>query len=216
MHRSFLPKLINKLYHPGNQLSRRRQQNQEKLFVEWGRQKLSLRRNDGLRWKEHIAETKADEQRITSHPLSARLRAGRMLRNVCFRTHVIPSANSNFDPARGFHSTTAPFCFEACAPTVRLEQSEKFLDLGTVTRPPSSIYARVNCSVIRDWCTRVQGHPRNLFRRTWNFGLSSLKPHTWPYHASVLWYTEANFSFQMQQRNFPRPYLRNDTMDFLF
>ena len=41
-----------------------------------------------------------------------------MLRNVCFRTHVIPSANSNFDPARGFHSTTAPFCFEACAPTV--------------------------------------------------------------------------------------------------
>ena len=40
-----------------------------------------------------------------------------MLRNVCFRTHVIPSANSNFDPARGLHSTTAPFCFEACAPT---------------------------------------------------------------------------------------------------
>ena len=30
---------------------------------------------------------------------------------------MIPSANSNFDPARGFHSTTAPFCFEACAPT---------------------------------------------------------------------------------------------------
>ena len=111
--------MINKLYHPGNQLSRRRQQNQEKLFVEWRRQKSSLRRNDGLRWKEHIAETKADEQRITSHPLSARLRAGRMLRNVCFRTHVIPSANSNFDPARGFHSTTAPFCFEACAPTGR-------------------------------------------------------------------------------------------------
>ena len=134
------------------------------------------------------------------------------------------------------------------------EQSEKFLDLGTVTRPLSSIYARVNCSVIRDWCTRVQGHPRNLFRRPWNFGfwffkffiekitfrhtassdhdltkpygetlssqwnfgLSSLKHHTWPYHASVLWYTEANLSFQMQQRNFPRPYLRNDTMDFLF
>ena len=95
-------------------------------------------------------------------------------------------------------------------------QSEKFLDLGTVTRPPSSIYARVNCFVIRDWCTRVQGHPRNLFRRPWNFGLSSLKHHTWPYHASVLWYTEANLSFQMQQRNFPRPYLRNDTMDFLF
>ena len=43
-----------------------------------------------------------------------------MLRNVCFRTHVIPSANSNFDPARGFHSTTAPFCFEAYAPTVRI------------------------------------------------------------------------------------------------
>ena len=96
------------------------------------------------------------------------------------------------------------------------EQSEKFLDLGTVTRPPSSIYARVNCFVIRDWCTRVQGHPRNLFRRPSNFGLSSQKHHTWPYHASVLWYTEANFSFQMQQRNFPRPYLRNDTMDFLF
>ena len=49
--------------------------------------------------------------------------------------------------------------------THRVSQSEKFLDLGTVTRPPSSIYARVNCSVIRDWCTRVQGHPRNLFRR---------------------------------------------------
>ena len=88
-------------------------------------------------------------------------------------------------------------------------------DLGTVTRP-SSIYARVNCSVIRDWCTRVQGHPRNLFRRPWIFGLSSLKHHTWPYHASVLWYTEANLSFQMQQRNFPRPYVRNETMDFLF
>ena len=87
---------------------------------------------------------------------------------------------------------------------------------STVTRPPSSIYARVNCSVIRDWCTRVQGHPRNLFRRPWNFGLSSPKHNTWPYHASVLWYTEANLSFQMQQRNFPRPYLRNDTMDFLF
>ena len=58
------------------------------------------------------------------------------------------------------------------------EQSEKFLDLGTVTRPPSSIYARVNCFVMRDWCTRVQGHPRNLFRRPWNFGLSSLKHHT--------------------------------------
>ena len=98
----------------------------------------------------------------------------------------------------------------------KFQQSEKFLDLGTVTRPPSSIYARVNCFVIRDLCTRVQGHPRNLFRRPWNFGLSSQKHHTWPYHASVLWYTEANFSFQMQQRNFPRPYLRNDTMDFLF
>ena len=69
------------------------------------------------------------------------------------------------------------------------EQPEKFLDLGTVTRPPSSIYARVNCFVIRDWCTRVQGHPRNLFRRPWNFGLSSQKHHTWPYHASVLWQT---------------------------
>ena len=61
-----------------------------------------------------------------------------------------------------------------------------------------------------------KGHPRNLFRRPWNFGLSSLKHHTWPYHASVLWYMEANLSFQMQERNFPRPYLRNDTMDFLF
>ena len=96
------------------------------------------------------------------------------------------------------------------------QQSEKFLDLGTVTRPPSNIYARVNCSVIRDRCTRVQGHPWNLFQRPWIFGLSSLKHHTWPYHASVLWYTEANFSFQMQQRKFPRPYLRNDTMDFHF
>ena len=27
----------------------------------------------------------------------------------------------------------------------RLPQSEKFLDLGTVTRPPGNIYARVNC-----------------------------------------------------------------------
>ena len=95
-------------------------------------------------------------------------------------------------------------------------QSEKFLDLGTVTRPPCSIYARVHWSVVRDWCTRVQGHPRNLFRRPWIFGLSSQKHHTWPYHASVLWYTEANFSFQMQQQKFPRPYLRNDTMDFHF
>ena len=89
-------------------------------------------------------------------------------------------------------------------------------DLGTVTRPPSNIYARVNCSIIRHRCTRVQGHPRNLFRRPWIFGLSSLKHHTWPCHASVLWYTEENFSFQMQQRKFPRPYLRNDTMDFHF
>ena len=109
-----------------------------------------------------------------------------------------------------------PHCASLSQRPTRFAQSEKFLDLGTVTRPPSSIYARVNCLVIRDWCTRVQGHPRNLFRRPWNFGLSSLKHHTWPYHASVLWYTEANFSFQMQQRNFPRPYLRNDTMDFLF
>ena len=61
-----------------------------------------------------------------------------------------------------------------------------------------------------------QGHPRNLFRWPWIFGLSSQKHHTWPYHASVLWYTEANFSFQMQQRKYPRPYLRNDTMDFHF
>ena len=45
------------------------------------------------------------------------------------------------------------------------------LDLGTVTRPPSNIYARLNCSVIRDRCTRVQGHPRNLFRPPWIFGL---------------------------------------------
>ena len=38
--------------------------------------------------------------------------------------------------------------------------SEKFLDLGTLTRPPSNIYARVNWSVIRGRCTRVlQGHP---------------------------------------------------------
>ena len=59
-----------------------------------------------------------------------------------------------------------------------LAQSEKFLDQGTVTRPPSNIYARVNCSVIRDRCTRVQGHPRNLFQRPWIFGLSSLKHHT--------------------------------------
>ena len=65
-------------------------------------------------------------------PLSARLRAGRMLRNVCFRTHVIPSANSNFDPARGFHSTTAPFCFEACAPTVGCPQALS----ASVTKQP--------------------------------------------------------------------------------
>ena len=32
--------------------------------------------------------------------------------------------------------------------TSPIDQSEKFLDLGTVTRPPSSIYARVNCFVI--------------------------------------------------------------------
>ena len=50
-----------------------------------------------------------------------------------------------------------------------IQQSEKFLDLGTVTRPPSNIYARVNCSVIRYRCTRVQGHPRNLFRRPMDF-----------------------------------------------
>ena len=112
-------------------------------------------------------------------------------------------------------------CTKTCRNNLRIflflfTQSEKFLDLGTVTRPPSNIYARVNCSVIRDRCTRVQGHPRNLFQRPWIFGLSSQKHHTWPYHASVLWYTEANFSFQMQQREFPRPYLRNDTMDFHF
>ena len=68
--------------------------------------------------------------------------------------------------------------------------SEKFLDIGTVTRPPSNIYARLNCSVIRHRCicTRVQGHPRNLFRRPWIFGLLSTDHHTWPYQASVLWY----------------------------
>ena len=35
-------------------------------------------------------------------------------------------------------------------------------------------------------------------------------------HTSVPWYTEENFSFQKKQRIFPRPYLRNDTMDFHF
>ena len=63
----------------------------------------------------------------------------------------------------------------------------RVVDLGTVTRPPGNIYARVNCSVIRVRCTRVQRHPRNLFRRPWIFRLSSLKHHTWPYHASILW-----------------------------
>ena len=58
------------------------------------------------------------------------------------------------------------------------QQSEKFLDRGTVTRPPCRIYACVNWSVVRDRCTRVQGHPRNLFRRPWIFGLSSQKQHT--------------------------------------
>ena len=38
--------------------------------------------------------------------------------------------------------------------------------------------ARVNWSVVRDRCTRVQGYPRNLFRRSWIFGLSSQKHHT--------------------------------------
>ena len=42
------------------------------------------------------------------------------------------------------------------------------------------------------------------------------KYHTWPYHASVFWYTEATFSFQMQQQKFQWPYLRNDTIDFHF
>ena len=69
MHCSFFPQMIHKLFHPGRQLSRRRQQN---LFVEWRRQKSSLRQNDGPRcWKEHIAQTKADELRITSHPVLA-------------------------------------------------------------------------------------------------------------------------------------------------
>ena len=69
-----------------------------------------------------------------------------------------------------------------------LAQSEKFLDLGTVTRPPSSIYARVNCSVIRDWCTRVQGiretcfddHAISGFRR-----LSTTPDHTTPAYSGI-------------------------------
>ena len=95
-------------------------------------------------------------------------------------------------------------------------QSKKFLDLGTLTRPPSNIYTPVNWSVIRGGCTRAQGHRRNLFRRPWIFGLLSIKHRTWPYHASVFSYSEANFSFQMQQWNFPSPYLRNDMMVFHF
>ena len=97
-----------------------------------------------------------------------------------------------------------------------LKQSDKFLDLGTLTRLPSNIYARVNWSAIRDRCTRIQGHQWNLFRRPWIFGLLSLKHHISPYHASIFWYTQANFSFQRQQRKFSSPYFRNDTMNFHF
>ena len=83
-------------------------------------------RNDGrLRCKLQVAETKTEEERIictsrsTSQFLSARLIAERMFCKVRFWTLEIPSpANGNFDPVRRVHSTTAPFCFAACAPTV--------------------------------------------------------------------------------------------------
>ena len=77
------------------------------------------------------------------------------------------SYHSLFKKHDAFHSCTFVKALS------KFQQSEKFLDLGTVTRAPSNIYARVNCSVIRDRCTRVQGHPRNLFQRPWIFGLSS-------------------------------------------
>ena len=52
--------------------------------------------------------------------------------------------------------------------TYSLSQSEKFLDLGTVTRPPSNIYARLNCSAIRDRCTRATA-PAKLVSTTMDF-----------------------------------------------
>ena len=58
-------------------------------------------------------------------------------------------------------------------------QSEKFLDLGILMRPRSNIYAHVNWSAICGRWSRVQGQPRNLFRRPWIFRLLSLKHHTW-------------------------------------
>ena len=81
-------------------------------------------------------------------------------------------------------------------------QAEKLLDLGTLTRPPSTRRARKEVRLMCGRCTRVQGHPRIWFRRPWIFGLLSLKHHTWPYCVSVFWYTEANFSCQMQQQKF--------------
>ena len=91
-----------------------------------------------------------------------------------------------------------------------LVQSEKFLDLpvGTVTRPPCSIYARVNCFVIRDWCTRVQGHPRNLFRRPWAFVAKA--PHlTIPRQSTLVYGGKLIFSNAAAK-------LPKATMDFLF
>ena len=35
-------------------------------------------------------------------------------------------------------------------------------------------------------CTRVQGHPQNLFRRPWIFGLSSQRHHIWRIHDPIL------------------------------
>ena len=81
--------------------------------------------------------------------------------------------------------------YRSCAPKVCIQQSEKFLDLGTVTRPPGSIYARVNWSVVRDRCTRVQGAPAKLVSTTMDFRAFVAKAPHRPYHASVLWYTEA-------------------------
>ena len=54
-----------------------------------------------------------------------------------------------------------------------------FSSVCHVTRPPSTIYACVNRSVVCDRCTRGQGHSRNLFRR--RFSGFCLKHHTWPY-----------------------------------
>ena len=94
------------------------------------------------------------------------------------------------------------------------DQSEKFLDLGTVTRPPSSsmLRARKLVRCMRSVHSRKRA-PVKLVSTTVDFRAFSRKSttpdHTTPAYSGIRRQTSL---FKCSSENCPRPYLRNDTM----